>query len=121
MGRGACLKKFFQKRREEVRAGQGVPPINREDGMQVTLEEALTFAPSFGGKLNSPDDPLLCAHIDGFGWCAQAKGWKKLSSKLYGFAGSAVSSLKIKGRAQNDDPQRLRRQAGGYFGCGGVE
>jgi hypothetical protein len=33
-------------------------PVNREDGMQVTLEEALTFAPSFGGKLNSPDDPL---------------------------------------------------------------
>ena len=58
MGRGACLKKFFQKRREEVRAGQGVPPVNREDGMQVTLEEALTFALSFGGKLNSPDDPL---------------------------------------------------------------
>ncbi|WP_417909441.1 DUF4469 domain-containing protein [Candidatus Electronema sp. PJ] len=28
------------------------------NGMQVTLEEALTFAPSFHGKLNSPDDPL---------------------------------------------------------------
>ena len=28
------------------------------NGMQVTLEEALTFAPSFHAKLNSPDDPL---------------------------------------------------------------
>lgn len=28
------------------------------NGMQITLEEALTFAPSLGGKLNSPDDPL---------------------------------------------------------------
>jgi hypothetical protein len=28
------------------------------NGMQVTLEEALTFAPAFRGKLNSPADPL---------------------------------------------------------------
>jgi hypothetical protein len=28
------------------------------NGMQVTLKEALTFAPSFHAKLNSPDDPL---------------------------------------------------------------
>ena len=28
------------------------------NGMQVTLEEALTFAPALRGKLNSPDDPL---------------------------------------------------------------
>ena len=28
------------------------------NGIQVTLEEALTFALSFGGKLNSPADPL---------------------------------------------------------------
>ena len=28
------------------------------DGIQVTLEEAFTFAPSFGVRLDSPDDPL---------------------------------------------------------------
>lgn len=28
------------------------------NGMQVTLEEALTFAPSLGARLNSPNDPL---------------------------------------------------------------
>jgi hypothetical protein len=28
------------------------------NGMQVTLEEAFTFAPSFAARLNSPDDPL---------------------------------------------------------------
>jgi hypothetical protein len=28
------------------------------NGIQVTLEEALTFAPSFHARLNSPDDPL---------------------------------------------------------------
>ena len=28
------------------------------DGIQVTLEDAFTFAPALGGKLNSPDDPL---------------------------------------------------------------
>ena len=28
------------------------------NGIQVTLEEALTFCPSLSGRLNSPDDPL---------------------------------------------------------------
>jgi hypothetical protein len=28
------------------------------DGIQVTLEEAFTFAPSLGARLDSPDDPL---------------------------------------------------------------
>ncbi len=28
------------------------------DGIQVTLEETFTFAPSLGARLDSPDDPL---------------------------------------------------------------
>jgi hypothetical protein len=85
---------------KDTRLSAEQAPVNREDGMQFTLEEALIFVPLLPCQAEQPGrpaaaikHPLLRAHIDGFGWCAQAKGWKKLSSKLYGFA---VSSLSIK-------------------------